>query len=45
MKLQDYINYLERKKAQEDLSLICVKQKHEDIKKKVSDMIGGLKNA
>lgn len=41
MTIQDYLNWKDQKKADRNISLICLKQKHRDISKEVSKMLEG----
>lgn len=43
MSIQDYLNWRDQKRAEKNLSLICLKQKHKDIRREVSEMLGDLK--
>lgn len=43
MTIQDYLNWKDQKRADKNISLICLKQKHRDISKEVSEMLEALR--
>ena len=41
MTFQQYLNWINQRQARENLSLICLREKHKDISREVSRMLGG----
>lgn len=43
MTIQDYFNYKARKDVEENISMVCLRQRHRDINKKMNKFLEGLR--